>query len=171
MNRTKSRVASSNTTGSHWLPLIAVALGISLIIMDATVINVALPVIIGDLRLSVTQAEWTNAIYSLVFAALLITSGKLGDLHGRRKMFLYGMIVFVMASIATGLSANGEWLVTARLLQGIGAAMIMPATLATLNAIYQGRERAIAFAVWGSTIGGMAALGPLLGSWLTTYYS
>lgn len=171
MQRLKNKVNKSKNKKSHWLPLIAVALGISLIIMDATVINVALPVIINDLHLSVTQAEWTNAIYSLMFAALLIVSGKLGDMFGRRKMFLNGMIIFVIASIAAGLSTSGSWLIIARFFQGIGAAMIMPATLATLNAIYHDKERAIAFAVWGSTIGGMAALGPLLGSWLTTNYS
>jgi EmrB/QacA subfamily drug resistance transporter len=166
-SKTKNKISFK----SHWLPLVAVAFGVSLIIMDATVVNVALPVIINDLHLNATQAEWMNAVYSLMFAALLITFGKLGDLYGRRKMFLHGMVIFVLASAAAGLSMSGMQLIGARLLQGVGAAMILPATLSTLNAIYRGRERAIAFAVWGSTIGGMAAIGPLLGGWLTTYYT
>jgi len=155
----------------RWLALAAVALGVSLIIMDATVVNVALPVIIEDLHLDATQAEWMNAVYSLMFAALLLTVGKLGDLHGRRRLFLIGMVIFVFASVIAGFSANGTELIAARLLQGIGAAMILPATLSTVNAMFQGKERAIAFAVWGSTIGGMAAVGPLVGGWLTTYVS
>ncbi len=152
----------------RWWALAAVALGVSLIIMDATVVNVALPVIIEDLKLDATQAEWMNAVYSLMFAALLLTLGRVGDLHGRRRLFLVGMIVFVLASVVAGFSMNGAELIGARLFQGVGAAMILPATLSTVNAVFTGRERAIAFAVWGSTIGGMAAVGPLVGGWLTT---
>ena len=155
----------------RWFALAAVALGVSIIIMDATVVNVALPVIIEDLHLDATQAEWMNAVYSLMFAAFLLTLGKLGDLHGRRRLFLIGIIIFVLASVAAGFSQTGNELIAARLVQGIGAAMILPATLSTVNAIFTGRERAIAFAVWGSTIGGMAAVGPLVGGWLTTYVS
>ena len=155
----------------RWWALAAVALGVSIIIMDATVVNVAIPVIIEDLGLTSTQAEWMNAIYSLVFAALLLTVGKVGDLHGRRRVFLVGIVLFTLASVAAGLAANGQALIGARFVQGVGAAMILPATLSTVNALFTGRQRAIAFAVWGSTIGGMAALGPLVGGWLTTYYT
>ena len=158
-------------TPHRWWALVAVALGVSLIIMDATVVNVALPVIIEDLHLDSSQAEWMNAIYSLMFAALLLTVGRVGDIQGRRKLFLIGMAVFVVASVIAGFSGSGQALILARLLQGAGAAMILPSTLSTLNAIFHGRERAIAFAVWGSTIGGMAAVGPLVGGWLTTYYT
>lgn len=154
-----------------WLALATVALGVSIIIMDATVVNVALPVIITDLDLNATEAEWLNAIYSLMFAALLLTVGRLGDLHGRRRLFGIGMVLFVLASIAAGLAGDGTALIAARFVQGVGAAMILPATLSTVNAVYQGRDRAIAFAVWGSTIGGMAAIGPLVGGWLTTEYT
>ncbi|MGB8020340.1 MAG: MFS transporter [Candidatus Nanopelagicales bacterium] len=155
----------------RWWGLATVALGVSIIIMDATVVNVALPVIIGDLGLTSTQAEWMNAIYSLVFAALLLTVGRIGDLHGRRRIFLVGIVLFTLSSVAAGLASSGEALIGARFVQGVGAAMILPATLSTVNALFTGRERAIAFAVWGSTIGGMAALGPLVGGWLTTYYT
>ena len=155
----------------RWWALVAVALGVSLVIMDATVVNVALPVIIEDLHLDATQAEWMNAIYSLVFAALLLTVGRVGDIVGRRRVFLVGMVVFVLASVLAGFAGGPTALIGARLLQGLGAAMILPATLSTVNAVFHGRERAIAFAVWGSTIGGMAAVGPLVGGWLTTYYT
>ena len=171
-NTTPEPVAPAAAQVPHrWWALVAVALGVSLVIMDATVVNVALPVIIEDLHLDATQAEWMNAIYSLVFAALLLTVGRVGDIVGRRRVFLVGMVVFVLASILAGFSGSGAALIAARLLQGFGAAMILPATLSTVNAVFHGRERAIAFAVWGSTIGGMAAVGPLVGGWLTTYYT
>jgi len=158
-------------TPRRWWALAAVALGVSLIIMDATIVNVALPTIIEDLHLDATQAEWMNAIYSLVFASLLLTVGRVGDIYGRKRLFLIGMVVFVAASILAGFAAGPQALIGARLLQGVGAAMILPSTLSTLNAVFTGRERAIAFAVWGSTIGGMAAIGPLVGGWLTTDYT
>ena len=168
---TDLNTASEIVVRRRWWALATVALGVSIIIMDATVVNVALPVIIEDLGLTATQAEWMNAIYSLVFAALLLTVGKIGDLHGRRRVFLVGISLFTLASVAAGFAANGQALIGARFFQGVGAAMILPATLSTVNALFTGKHRAIAFAVWGSTIAGMAALGPLVGGWLTTYYT
>jgi len=152
----------------RWWALGAIALGISLVIMDATVVNVSLPAIIGDIGLTSTQAEWINAVYSLMFAALLLVSGRASDIWGRRLFLVIGVAVFIAASVLAGLADSGPTLIAARLLQGAGAASLLPATLSTLNAIFKGRERAIAFAVWGSTIGGMAAMGPLVGGWLTT---
>ena len=102
----------------RWLALAAVALGVSIIIMDATVVNVALPVIITDLDLNATEAEWLNAIYSLMFAALLLTVGRLGDLHGRRRLFGIGMVIFVLASIGAGLAGDGTTLILARFARG-----------------------------------------------------
>lgn len=168
VDKNSSSPEASAPSPQRWGILATVALGVSLIIMDATVVNVALPVIISDLGLSATQAEWMNAVYSLMFAALLLTVGRIGDLVGRRRVFAIGMTVFVFASVAAGFSGSGAMLIAARLVQGVGAAMILPATLSILNAVFRGRERAIAFAVWGSTIGGMAAIGPLVGGWLTT---
>lgn len=154
-----------------WLALLTIGFGVSLVIMDATIVNVALPVVIEDLSLTATEAQWMNAVYSLVFASLLITVGRVGDLKGRRLLFLIGMVVFMLASVVAGLSVNGPMLIAARFVQGIGAAMILPSTLSSLNALFVGRARVIAFAVYGSAIGGMAALGPLLGGWLATDYS
>lgn len=152
----------------RWLALATIALGTALIIMDATIVNVALPVVIRDLDLTASQAEWMNAIYSLVFAALLLTVGHLGDLRGRRLLFAIGMVVFMGASVLAG-SAQAAWpLIGARLLQGVGASMMLTTALSSMNAIFRGRERGIAFAVYGSTIGGMAAVGPLVGGWLAT---
>ncbi|WP_395693635.1 MFS transporter [Nocardioides sp.] len=151
-----------------WLALLSIALGVSVVIMDATVVNVALPVVIEDLGLTTTDAQWINASYSLVFAALLLTLGRWGDLHGRRRLFGAGMVLFMAASLVAGSSQDAAVLVGARLVQGLGAAMIVPSTLSTINAMFVGRARTIAFAVWGSAIGGMAAIGPLVGGWLAT---
>jgi EmrB/QacA subfamily drug resistance transporter len=155
-------------TRRDWAALLTIGFGVSLVIMDATIVNVALPVVIEDLDLSATEAQWMNAVYSLVFAALLITLGRLGDLKGRRRLFLTGMLVFTGASVVAGLSVSAAMLIGARLVQGIGAAMILPATLSSLNALFTGRSRTIAFAVYGSAIGGMAAVGPVVGGWLAT---
>jgi EmrB/QacA subfamily drug resistance transporter len=155
----------------RWLGLAMLSLGVAMIIVDATIVNVAVPSIIRELDLDSTTAEWINTIYALVFAALLVTLGRLGDVFGRRRLYLLGLAVFGVASVAAGAAPNGELLILARVFQGIGGAMILPATQSILNTTFRGRDRAIAFGIWGATIGGMAAVGPLLGGWLTTYLS
>jgi EmrB/QacA subfamily drug resistance transporter len=147
------------------------SLGVAMIIVDATIVNVAVPTIARDLGLSGTATEWINTIYALVFAAFLVTMGRFGDRIGRRKMYLVGLGTFLIASALAGFAPSGETLIAARLLQGLGGAAILPATQSILNEGFRGRDRAIAFGIWGSVIGGMAALGPLLGGWLTTYLS
>ncbi len=154
--------------GRGWIALLAIGFGVSVVIMDATIVNVALPVVLEKLSLTAADAQWVNASYSLVFAALLLTVGRIGDLRGRRKVFGIGIVVFMLASVAAGLSQNAAMLIGARFVQGLGAAMVVPSTLSTLNAMFIGRARGIAFAVWGSAIGGMAAIGPLVGGWLAT---
>jgi EmrB/QacA subfamily drug resistance transporter len=153
---------------NRWIGLGMLSLGVSMIIVDVSIVNVAIPVIIEDLGIDFTAAEWVNTIYSLVFAALLVTLGRLGDLVGRRKLFLGGLVVFAGASLFAGLAPTGGLLIVARLLQGIGGASILPATLSLVTSEFRGKERGIAFGIWGSVIGGMAALGPLIGGWLTT---
>ena len=155
----------------RWIGLALLSIGVAMIIVDATIVNVAVPSIIADLSLDSTQAEWVNTIYALVFAALLITLGRLGDVFGRRRMYLAGLVVFAIASVMAGLAPTGDVLILARVLQGVGGAMILPSTQAILNSNFQGRDRAIAFGVWGAVIGGVAAVGPLLGGFLTTYAS
>lgn len=155
----------------RWWAMPIVALAVSIVIMDATVVNVVLPVLIRDLSLTSADAEWVNSIYALVFAALLITTGRLGDRYGRRRLLIVGILLFGAGSILAALATGAAPLLAARLVQGIGGAAILPATLSTVNALFTGRERGIAFAIWGSTIGGMAAVGPVVGGWLTTAYS
>ena len=123
----------------RWKAMPFIALAVSLIIMDATVVNVALPVIVRDLSLSASDAEWINSIYSLVFAALLITVGRIGDLHGRKKLLMVGITVFGLASVLASFSGSGSSLIFARFLQGVGGAMVLPATLSTVNALFKGK--------------------------------
>lgn len=156
---------------SKWLPMPFIALGVAMIIVDSTIVNVAIPSIIQDIGLTTTDAEWIISIYALVFASLLLVTGRMGDIYGRRRLFALGTVIFVVASLVAALAPTPGILILGRLLQGIGGAMILPASLSTLNATYRGKDRAIAFGIWGSTIGGTAALGPLLGGWLTTSYS
>ena len=163
------REAGTALTGRRrWFALMFLALGVAMIILDATVVNVAIPTMVKDLNLTTADAEWVSAAYSLTFASLLILSGRIADRTGRRLLFVLGVIVFVMASVLVAMSDSSSTLIAARALQGIGGAMILPASLSIINAVFVGKSRAVAFAVWGGTIGGMAALGPLVGGWLTT---
>lgn len=159
------------TGKKRWAALAFLALGVSMIILDATIVNVAIPTMVQDLNLTTADAEWVNAAYALTFASLLILAGRIADRSGRRLLFVIGVIVFVAASVLVAMSSAAVPLIMARALQGIGAAMILPSSLSVINAVFTGRSRAVAFAVWGGTIGGMAALGPLVGGWLTTYAS
>ncbi|AQZ60543.1 drug resistance transporter, EmrB/QacA subfamily [[Actinomadura] parvosata subsp. kistnae] len=159
---------TEETQRQSWLPLVVLGVGMSMIVIDATIVNVAVPTIMADLGLSATDVEWVNSIYSLAFAALLIPLGRVGDVRGRRRTFRIGLVIFLAASLLAATAAGGALLIGARVLQGVGASMVVPMTLAVVNALYTGTRRTVAFAVWGSVIGGMAALGPLLGGWVVT---
>ena len=168
MSSNSPAVSMDSAGRGRWLGLAMLSIGVAMIIVDATIVNVAVPAIVKELSLDGTTAEWINTTYALVFAALLITLGRIGDLAGRRLLYLLGLGVFMASSVLAGVAPNGQLLIVARLLQGLGGAMILPATQSILNTNFQGRDRAIAFGIWGSVIGGMAAIGPLLGGWLTT---
>ncbi|NNH70222.1 MFS transporter [Nocardia uniformis] len=169
---TEAELDAAVPTGRRkWITLAVLALGLSMVVLDGTIVAVSLPVIIAELELNFTQAQWITSVYAVVLAALLITSGRIGDRIGRRKLFALGVIIFLVGSVLAA-SATDSWpLIWGRIVQGIGAAGVMPATLATVNALFRGRDRMIAFAVWGSVIAGVAAIGPLIGGWLTTEYT
>ncbi|MDP1877858.1 MAG: MFS transporter [Actinomycetota bacterium] len=172
MARPTEFAAGKVLTGrKRWVALMFLALGVAMIILDATVVNVAIPTMVKDLGLTTADAEWVTAAYSLTFASLLILFGRVADRSGRKLIFMLGIVVFVGASVLVAASDDPMTLIAARALQGIGGAMILPSSLSVINAVFVGRDRAVAFAVWGGTIGGMAALGPLVGGWLTTYAS
>ncbi|MDR7113135.1 EmrB/QacA subfamily drug resistance transporter [Microbacterium trichothecenolyticum] len=161
------------TSGSRrrWAGLVFISVAVALIIVDSTIVNVAIPAIVDDLGITSSEVQWVQEAYTLVFASLLLVFGALADRWGRRRMLLIGVVIFTLASVGAALATTGGLLIGARFIQGVGGAMMLPTTLSLLNATFRGRERAVAFAVWGSTIGGMAAVGPLLGGWLTTEFS
>lgn len=162
------RVLSSSR---KWLGLIAISLGVALIVVDTTIVNVIVPSIIEDLKVNSVQSQWIQESYAIVLAALLLVVGRIADIAGARRIFLTGVVIFGASSLLAGMAPTGELLIVARFAQGVGAAMILPTSLSLLNASFTGKARDQAFAVWGSTIGAAAALGPLLGGWLSQHVS
>lgn len=158
-------------TPREWIALAVLSIGLGMIVLDGTIVGVALPDIIQDLQLDLTDAQWVNSLYAVLLAALLLSTGRLADRWGRRLLFLVGVIVFVGGSVLAAMSGDAGSLIGARAVQAVGAALIMPSTLSTVNAVFRGRYRAAAFGVWGAVISGAAAIGPLAGGALTQWAS
>jgi EmrB/QacA subfamily drug resistance transporter len=146
-----------------WWTLAAVAFGLFMIMLDNTVVNVALPSIEKDLHISISQLEWIVTAYALVFAALLITGGKLADLLGRRRIFVVGLVVFTLSSLACGFAPSAGFLIGARAVQGVGAALMNPATLSIITATFPPRQRGQAIGIWAGVSALALAIGPLVG--------
>jgi len=153
---------------SRWIALVFISAAISLVIIDGTIVNTIFPKVIEALKLTSTEVQWVQESYVLVFAALLLVWGSLADRVGRKLLLMIGIAIFVGASVWAGLSTDASTMILARVVQGLGGSMVLPTTLSLVNATFQGKERGIAFAVWGATIGGMVAVGPVLGGWLAT---
>jgi EmrB/QacA subfamily drug resistance transporter len=156
--------ARSAGAGSRWWALAAVSLANFMAYLDNNVTNVALPTIQRDLHLSVAGLEWVVSSYLLVLAGLLLVGGRVADVFGRRRVFLIGLAIFTLSSLAAGLAGSGAMLISARAVQGLGAALLMPATLAIILATFRDqRERTTAIGIWGA-IGALAlAAGPVIG--------
>jgi len=146
-----------------WWTLAAVAFGLFMIMLDNTVVNVALPSIGRDLHVSISSLEWVVTAYALTFAALLITGGKLGDLMGRRRIFVIGIAIFTLSSLACGLAPTSGFLIGARAVQGVGAALMNPASLSIITATFPPRERGQAIGIWAGVSAMALAIGPLVG--------
>lgn len=142
-----------------------------MIVIDGSVVSVMLPTMVDDIDLTQTDAQWVNSVYSLIFASLLITIGLFADKYGRRLLFVLGLLIFVVGSVLSGFSNDATFLISARCVQALGAAMMLPSSIAVINVLFTGRNRAIAFGMWGAVFGGAAAFGPLIGGWLAQDYS
>jgi EmrB/QacA subfamily drug resistance transporter len=154
--------------GNKWWTLVAVSLGTFMLLLDVTIINVALPDIQGALSSSFSGLQWVVDAYALTLAALLLTAGSLADLYGRRLLYVVGLVIFTLASLLCGLAASTMMLQLSRALQGVGGAIMFSVSLALLADAFRGKDRGVAFGVWGATTGLAVAVGPLLGGVLTS---
>ena len=152
-----------------WLTLAAVSLGLFMIMLDNTVVNVALPSIQRDLDTDLSQLQWIVTGYALTFAALMLVGGKVADAYGRRLIFVIGIAVFTIASLLCGLADSGEMLISARVLQGAGAALMNPATLSIIAATFPPHQRGTAIGIWAGVSALALAIGPLIGGLITEH--
>ena len=163
----RARILASDNR--KWWTLGAVAFALFMIMLDNTVVNVALPSIQRSLRAEISELEWIVSAYALTFAVLLLSGGKLADMFGRRRVFLLGLAVFALSSLLCGLAPDAHVLIAARAVQGVGAALMMPATLAIISATFPPKERGLAIGIWAGVSAMALAIGPLVGGLLTEH--
>src|SRR5882724_289658 len=155
-----------------WASLLVLSLALAIVIIDTTLLNVSLETLIRELHTTIQSLQWVISAYSLTLAALTVTGGRMGDLFGRKRMFRLGAFLFAVGSFLASISHSLPTLILGEsLIEGIGAALMMPATASLLVAKYRGHDRALAFGVWGGVAAAAAAVGPVLGGFLTTHYS
>src|SRR5436309_9637044 len=135
-------------TRNPWLVLLVLCLGFFMILLDTTIVNIAIPSIIDGLKASLDQILWVLNAYILVYAVLLITAGRLGDLYGQRTLFATGLAIFTVASAFCGLAQDTHQLIVARVIQGIGGALLTPQTMAMITTLFPAERRGAAFGVW-----------------------
>ncbi|HEX6501449.1 MAG TPA: DHA2 family efflux MFS transporter permease subunit [Micromonosporaceae bacterium] len=172
-DRTEERglmTAPSTPRHSPWLVLTTLCLGFFMILLDTTIVNIAIPSLSDGLHASLSDILWILNAYVLVYAVLLITAGRLGDLYGPKQLFIVGLVIFTGASVACGFAQSPGQLIVFRILQGVGGALLTPQTLSVLTVIFPAEKRGAAFGIWGAVAGIATVAGPTLGGWLVTDY-
>jgi EmrB/QacA subfamily drug resistance transporter len=164
----RDNVLAAGQRGNKWWTLVAVCLGTFMLLLDITIVNVALPDIQRALTSTFSDLQWIVDAYALTLAAFLLTAGSLADMYGRRRLYLIGLVVFTCASVLCGFASSTLMLQLSRALQGIGGAIMFAVSLALLADAFRGRDRGVAFGVWGAITGLAVAIGPLLGGVLTS---
>src|SRR6266852_7474207 len=159
----------ANARTNPWLVLVVLTTGFFMILLDTTIVNVAIPAMSKGLNATLDEILWVLNAYILVYAVLLIPAGRLGDLFGQRNMFALGLAVFTVASALCGFSQNSTELIAARIVQGVGGALLTPQTLAILTSIFPPERRGAAFGVWGGVAGLATLAGPTVGGAIITY--
>src|SRR5271154_3861212 len=149
-----------------WWPLVAICTGAFMLLVDVTIVNVALPDMARQLHTTFPDLQWVIDIYALVLGALVLTVGSVADRLGRRKLYLAGLGLFAAPPLPCGLAPNADLLIAARAVQGVGAAAMFATTMALISSTYSGRDRGVAFGVWGAVNGAAAAVGPIAGGLL-----
>src|SRR5579864_5560277 len=157
-------------TNGPWI-LAATILGSSMVFIDGTVVNVALPALQSALRATLADVQWVVESYALFLAALLLIGGSLGDRYGRRKIFTAGVVLFSVASVWCGLAPNIRDLIVARALQGVGGALLVPGSLALISVNFSEEKRGLAIGTWSGFTSITAAVGPVLGGWFVEHRS
>ena len=157
-------------SSSRWT-LTATILGSSMTFIDATVINVALPALQSDLHATITDVQWVIEAYALFLGALILVGGSMGDQFGRKRVFLLGLVFFTVASVACGIATSPAMLIVGRALQGIGAAFLVPGSLAIISATFDAGERGRAIGTWSGFSAITTAIGPVSGGWLVEHVS
>src|SRR5437868_2726773 len=152
-----------------WWTLVAVAFGLFMIMLDNTIVNVALPTLEKSLHLQISELEWVVTGYALTFGALMLTGGKIADLLGRRLAFVAGLVIFTLSSLACGLAGGASVLIAARVVQGVGAALMNPATLSIITVTFPPRQRGTAIGIWAGVSALALAIGPLVGGLITEH--
>lgn len=157
---------------NHWLILVLLALAQFMVVLDVSIVNVALPAIQRAFHMTPTSLQWIVTMYSLTFGGCLLLGGRAADLFGRRKIFLLGISLFTLASLACGLAQSETWIIVSRGIQGLAGAFMSPAALSIILVTYkEGHERNVALSVWGAVASGGAAVGVLAGGIITQYLS
>src|SRR5256714_10504158 len=170
VSASKSAGAKCGKAQRRWT-LVATILGSSMVFIDGTVVNVALPALQTKLNATVTDVQWVIEAYTLFLAALLLLGGSLGDRYGRKKIYAIGVALFALASVWCGLAPNIQQLIVARAAQGVGGALLVPGSLAIISATFSEADRGKAIGTWSGATAITTALGPLLGGWLIEHVS